>query len=564
MRDESLPVAVRFSSFDDPDPAPALAPADESGWDTGIPNDTLFVASATTPTTPSRRWLAFSTAAMLVAVGAGAVYAFMTPGFLTMNAPAAQTTLATRPLELVSLHYATDEPGYFTVIGIVRNPIGAPQLLNVAAVVYLFDAEGQYVGNGRIALDIKTLEPGLESSFMLRVPTSGAVSRYRVGFRFPGRRGRLAHRSPRGFDGGQSRASTSETTGFGGFVKIFSQRRSIVVAAVAIVVSAAAPAGQERPAGQGFSFKTGVDLVNVSATVIDGNGHFVGGLKREDFVVYEDGKPQEVTQFDSERVPVSLGIALDTSGSMIGEKIVAAQAALNRFLFDLLGAQDEVFLYRFDSHPDLVQPWTKDRRAVSQALGLVRPNGGTAIYDTVAEAIPLAQSGANRKKALVIISDGNDTSSRMHMPELQQRIRESEVLVYAIGIDASDGTNYTARQPSSQPSKPVSNPPTGSVPVPAPFPGAPVQRSTPKPAPAPPPPPSSSSSNSHRSNGSSVDRVNPEALRAITDDSGGRTEIIVSPKDLDPTTAGIADELSRQYFLGYVSVDSQGRPLAHH
>ncbi len=342
-------------------------------------------------------------------------------------------------------------------------------------------------------------------------------------------------------------------------MKILSRRRSIVFAAIAIVVSAAAPAGQERPPGQGFSFKTGVDLVNVSATVIDGNGRFVGGLKREDFVVYEDGKPQEITQFDSERVPVSLGIALDTSGSMIGEKIVAAQAALNRFLFDLLGAQDEVFLYRFDSHPDLVQPWTKDRRAVSQALGLVRPNGGTAIYDTVAEAIPLAQSGANRKKALVIISDGNDTSSRMHVPELQQRIRESEVLVYAIGIDASDGTNYSTHQPSSQPSKPTSNPPSGSVPVPAPFPGAPVQRSTPKPAPAPPPP-SSSSSNSHRSSGSSVDRVNPEALRAITDDSGGRTEIIVSPKDLDPTTAGIADELSRQYFLGYVSsIPKDGR-----
>jgi hypothetical protein len=183
MRDESLPVAVRFSSFDEPDPAPVAA--DDSGWDTGISNDTLFIASADTPTTPSRRWLALSTAAMLTAVGGGAVYAFMTPGFLTMTAPAAQTTLATRPLELVSLHYATDEPGYFTVTGIVRNPIGAPQLLNVAAVVYLFDAEGQYVGNGRIALDIKTLEPGLESSFMVRVPTSGAVSRYRVGFRFP-------------------------------------------------------------------------------------------------------------------------------------------------------------------------------------------------------------------------------------------------------------------------------------------------------------------------------------------------------------------------------------------
>jgi len=322
-----------------------------------------------------------------------------------------------------------------------------------------------------------------------------------------------------------------------------------VIGAIALLT--AAPAGQERPTGQGFSFKTGVDLVNVSVTVTDRSGRFVGGLKREDFVVYEDGKPQEISQFDADRVPVSLGIALDTSGSMIGEKIVAAQAALNRFLVDLLGAQDEVFLYRFDSRPDLVSPWTKDRRAVGQQLGSVKPMGGTAIYDTVAEAIPLAQSGGNKKKALVVISDGNDTSSHTRVPQLQQVIRESEVLVYAIGIDASSSGDYSSHSSSStsRPSSP-SSPPTAQ-PVPAPFPGAPrPQASAPKPAPPPPPP---SQSSSHRTSSSSVDRVNPDALRALTDESGGRTEIIVSPKDLDPATSGIADELSRQYFLGYIS-----------
>ena len=317
----------------------------------------------------------------------------------------------------------------------------------------------------------------------------------------------------------------------------------------AVTLLTAAPAGQERPTGQGFSFKTGVDLVNVSVTVTDHNGRFVTGLKRDDFVIYEDGKPQEISQFDADRVPVSLGIALDTSGSMIGEKIVAAQAALNRFLVDLLGAQDEVFLYRFDSRPDLISPWTKDRRAVGQSLGTVKPNGGTAIYDTVAEAIPLAQSGGNKKKALVVISDGNDTSSHTRVPQVQQLIRESEVLVYAIGIDASNSGDYSSHSTSSSsPSKPSS--PPAAQPVPAPFPGAPrPQASAPKPAPPPPPPQSSS----RRTSSSSVDRVNPDALRALTDDSGGRTEIIVSPKDLDPATSGIADELSRQYFLGYIS-----------
>jgi VWFA-related protein len=317
------------------------------------------------------------------------------------------------------------------------------------------------------------------------------------------------------------------------------------------------PGRQERPTGQGFSFRTGVELINVTATVTDQSGHFVSGLTANDFVLYEDGKPQEIKQFESERVPVSLGIALDTSGSMLGEKIVAAQAALNRFLIDLLGPQDEVFLYRFDGRPELVQGWTEDRRTLGRMLGSVRPNGGTAMYDTVAEAIPLAQSGSRRKKALVVISDGNDTSSRTQVNDLRQTIRESEVLIYAIGIDASgNGRNYSAPPSSSPaPSSPPSQP--KPLPVPSPFPGK-------KPAAQPPPPPKPQPSKPapppSRSNRSTVDRVNPEALRSLTDDSGGRTEIIVSPRDLDPATAGIADELSRQYFLGYTStVPKDGR-----
>jgi VWFA-related protein len=243
-------------------------------------------------------------------------------------------------------------------------------------------------------------------------------------------------------------------------------------------------------------------------------------------------------------VPVSLGIALDTSGSMLGEKIAAAQAALNRFLDDLLSDQDEVFLYRFDGRPELVQGWTSNRRAVAQTLGNVRPSGGTAMYDAVAEAVPLAQKGTRRKKALVIISDGNDTNSRTRVPELQQLIRESEVLVYAIGIDASGGSSSSY----SAPARPAA--PPRETPRPSPFPGkAPVVQPS---APRPNPPPSPSTPGGSRSS-SSVDRVNPDALRLLTDDSGGRTEIIVSARDLDPATAGIADELSRQYFLGYSS-----------
>ena len=311
---------------------------------------------------------------------------------------------------------------------------------------------------------------------------------------------------------------------------------AVALAALAVSLHAAAP--QERPTGDGFSFRTRVELINVSATVTDEHGRFVPNLREQDFSIYEDGTRQPVQQFDAERVPVSLGIALDTSGSMLGEKMAAARAALNRFLYDLLADQDEVFLYRFDAKPSLVEGWTTDRKAVGRAIGQIKPGGGTAIYDTVAEAVPLAQAGTRRKKALVIISDGNDTSSRLRLYDVAEQIRKTEVMVYAIGIDASDGlaSSYQGSAGGSAP--------TRTLPQPSPFPGKAPPSQT---VPARP-----SGSGSSRSS-SSIDRVNPEALRRITDDSGGRTEIIVSPRDLDPATAGIADELSRQYFLGYSS-----------
>jgi VWFA-related protein len=314
-----------------------------------------------------------------------------------------------------------------------------------------------------------------------------------------------------------------------------------VLSAAAALLLAFAPL-QERPQEQGFSFRSNVDLINVTVTVTDSNGHFVPGLKKEDFEVYEDGVLQQTSHFDAERVPVSLGLTVDTSGSMVGDKWEAAKAALDRFLGDLLGSQDEVFLYRFDNQPELLQAWTSDRRATGRKLAGVQPRGGTAMYDAVAAAIPLAQRGTRRKKALVVISDGNDTSSQMRPTELTRLIQESEVLVYAIGIDAS-GSGGPSSYSSSSPAQKVSAPP-----VPAPFPGRKV---TPPPA-APPPAPAPRRSPPSRSSGSG-DRVNVDALRAMTDDSGGRTEMIYSAQDLEPATAGIASELSQQYFLGYSS-----------
>src|SRR5215207_1865806 len=158
---------------------------------------------------------------------------------------------------------------------------------------------------------------------------------------------------------------------------------SLTAAVVVVLAAASVVAQQQQQQGdpQAFKFRTGVELINVTATVTDGNGRFVPGLSREDFRLYQDDQLQQITHFSAERVPVSLGIVLDTSGSMHGEKMAAARAALDRFLLELLGPDDEVFLYRFDTSPELVNGWTTDRREISRQIARIRPRGGTAMYD---------------------------------------------------------------------------------------------------------------------------------------------------------------------------------------
>jgi VWFA-related protein len=297
---------------------------------------------------------------------------------------------------------------------------------------------------------------------------------------------------------------------------------------------------------EGFRFKSGVELINVTVSVTDRSGRFVTGLTQDDFVVYEDDKPVEVTHFTAERTPVSLGIVLDSSGSMAGEKIESARAAIFNFLQALPDPNDEFFMYRFTADPELVHDWTDDRDAIARSLRRVNPAGGTAMYDALAEAVPMAQGGQNRKKAIVLISDGNDTNSRLAVDEVRQLVRETEVLVYAIGIDGQGESTIITR-----PAPPVMRPPP---PAPFPVPGGRGGGRIPFPFPG--------RGGSGRGGGgggvvrgtvSTDDRVNVAALREITDDSGGRTEIVRDPRDLDPATAGIADELSRQYYLGYPS-----------
>jgi Ca-activated chloride channel family protein len=313
----------------------------------------------------------------------------------------------------------------------------------------------------------------------------------------------------------------------------------VALVAVALVVQSASLAGQD-----GFRFRSGVELINVTATVTDRSGRFLPGLTKDDFLVYEDNQPMEITHFSAERSPVSLGIVLDTSGSMQGEKWYAARDAIDRFLQQLSDPEDDFFLYRFSGGADLVQDWTTDRRMLSWSLGRVSPNGGTAMYEAVAEAVPMAHGGRNRKKAVVIISDGNDTSSRIGVGEVKQLVRETEVLVYAVGIDGQGTPTILTR-----PRPPVGGGPR--LPIPFPIPGGGGRSGGGYPM--PPFPGGSGGGGGGTYSAGPGDRVNVAALREITDDSGGRTEIVRDARDLDPATANIADELSKQYYIGYPS-----------
>jgi VWFA-related protein len=232
---------------------------------------------------------------------------------------------------------------------------------------------------------------------------------------------------------------------------------------------------------------------------------------------------------------VSLGIVLDTSGSMAGDKIENARVAIERSLDQLLNPDDEVFLYTFSSEAELVQDWTANRTAIHASLRRVRADGGTAMYDAVLEAVAMAQRGRNHRKAVVLISDGNDTSSRADLQDVRTIVRETEVLVYAVGIDG-EGEPRTTSRPSQFP--PVPNP----FPIPGRGRPLPPWRKPPRYSELP-------------NRVAMTDRVNVAALRGITDDSGGRTEIVRTARDLDPATSGIAGELSKQYYLGYVSPD---------
>jgi Ca-activated chloride channel family protein len=188
------------------------------------------------------------------------------------------------------------------------------------------------------------------------------------------------------------------------------------------------------------------DLVTLTLTVMDPYGRYVSALPKKAFSVFDNNVEQEITYFSDSDAPVSLGILFDVSGSMSGEKIQKARHALERFLATSHPA-DEYFLIAFNTRAQLLLDRTRDSEAVLRKLTLVEPKRNTALYDAVYLGVDRVSRGAHQKRALLIISDGQDNSSRYNFNEVRRIMKESDIVTYAVGImDKADIGNPLGMQ----------------------------------------------------------------------------------------------------------------------
>jgi Ca-activated chloride channel family protein len=173
-------------------------------------------------------------------------------------------------------------------------------------------------------------------------------------------------------------------------------------------------------------------LVLIPVSVTDPMNRFVTGLDKENFKLSEDKVEQEITQFSSEDAPLSVGIVFDTSSSM-GAKLQKSRQAVAQFM-KTANPQDEFFLVQFADRPELVQGFTKQTEEIQNRLTFTQAKGRTALLDGVYMAMAQMKKASNPRKAILIISDGGDNSSRYTETEVRNAVREADVQIYAIGI----------------------------------------------------------------------------------------------------------------------------------
>jgi Ca-activated chloride channel homolog len=186
-------------------------------------------------------------------------------------------------------------------------------------------------------------------------------------------------------------------------------------------------------------------LVLINVTVTDPLNRFVTGLEKDHFRLFEDKVEQSISEFSSEDAPISIGLVFDTSGSM-GPKLQKSRQAAAEF-FKTANPADEFFLVQFNDRPELAVPFTTDTDKIQSALTFTQSKGRTALLDSVYLAMHEMKKAKNPRKALLIISDGGDNSSRYTETEIKNAVREADVQIFAIGIfESMGGRGRTAEE----------------------------------------------------------------------------------------------------------------------
>jgi Ca-activated chloride channel family protein len=205
----------------------------------------------------------------------------------------------------------------------------------------------------------------------------------------------------------------------------------------------ARPAAQQPPAQQPPAFRAGVDLVSLNVTVIDGTNHYITDLAQDDFNVFEDGTKQDVTFFNKTNLPVALSILIDTSASMENKLQTAQDAAVG--FARRLRRQDMAEVIDFDSRVTVLQNFTNNAADLEQAIRKTSAGGSTSLYNAVYIALKdlkkvVAKNAEEiRRQAIVLLSDGEDTSSLLPFEEVLDLSKRSETAIYTIGLRAQDG-----------------------------------------------------------------------------------------------------------------------------
>lgn len=246
----------------------------------------------------------------------------------------------------------------------------------------------------------------------------------------------------------------------------------------------------------------------VTVTVTGSTGTYVTGLQKDDFKLYMDGQQRPIEFFRQDlNTPVSIGILVDTSGSM-QPKIPQARAAIAQFLRDL-NDKDDIFLFAFSSHPFLLQPFTMNHDLVMRRLQLLHAYGQTALFDVIMQGLMMVQHGRYDKKALLVVTDGMDNSSGSTVNQVVAQARRMGVLVYSIGIGDPNANGLSVM--------------LGPFVV-----------------------------------GGDSDRVDEETLRTLSTESGAKTYIIRQAGDgelLRRACENISLELREQYTIGFLAPD---------